>query len=71
LIPLTIGQDLFYNNSLLIPRPRVIVRDKNNVIIAKQLTNSQLEDFIDRIQKVTYVSKLFPPDPEEEESMKD
>jgi hypothetical protein len=30
-----------------------------------------LEDFIDRMQKVTDAPKLFPPDPEEEESMKD
>ncbi|MEJ6491788.1 MAG: thioredoxin-like domain-containing protein [Flavobacteriales bacterium] len=51
--------------------PRVIVLDKNNVIIAKQLTISQLEDFIDRMQKLTDATKLFPPDPEEEESMKD
>ncbi|MDB9805944.1 thioredoxin-like domain-containing protein, partial [Crocinitomicaceae bacterium] len=51
--------------------PRVFVLDKNNMIIAKQLTISQLEDFIDRMQKVDNAPKLFPPDPEEEESMKD
>ena len=51
--------------------PRVFVLDKDNKIIAKQLTISQLEDFIDRMQNVTNAPKLFPPDPEEEESMKD
>ena len=51
--------------------PRVFVLDKNNVIIAKQLTISQLEDFLDRTQKITDAPKLFPADPEEEESMKD
>lgn len=46
--------------------PRIFVLDKDKKIIAKQLTISQLEDFIDRVQNVKNVEKIFPPDPEEE-----
>ncbi|MNY30442.1 hypothetical protein D3C86_1645520 [compost metagenome] len=46
--------------------PRIFVLDKDKKIIAKQLTISQLEDFIDRMQNVKDAEKLFPPDPEEE-----
>ncbi len=51
--------------------PRVYVLDKNNKIIAKHLTISQLEDFLDNMQGIENPVKLFPFDPEEEESMKD
>lgn len=51
--------------------PRVFLLDKDNRIIAKGLTISQLEDFLDKLQKVENAPKLFPPDPEEEETMKD
>lgn len=51
--------------------PRVYVLDKDNRIIAKHLTISQLEDFMDRIQNIQNPVKLFPPDAEEEETMKD
>ncbi|HLP54311.1 MAG TPA: thioredoxin-like domain-containing protein [Fluviicola sp.] len=46
--------------------PRIIVLDKDKKIIAKQLTISQLEDMLDRLQEVKDPVKLFPPDPEEE-----
>lgn len=46
--------------------PRIFVLDKDKKIVAKQLTISQLEDFIDRMQNVKDAEKLFPPDPEEE-----
>ncbi|MGV3611229.1 MAG: thioredoxin-like domain-containing protein [Fluviicola sp.] len=46
--------------------PRIFVLDKDKKIIAKQLTISQLEDFIDRMQNIKDAEKLFPPDPEEE-----
>lgn len=55
--------------------PRVFILDKNNEIIAKQLTISQLEDFLDKIQNMESSPKLFPHDPaeekEESEIMKD
>lgn len=51
--------------------PRVYVLDKDNRIIAKQLTISQLEDFLDHAQNIKGGEKLFPFDPEEEETMKD
>ena len=49
--------------------PKVFVLDKDNKIIAKKLSVSQLEDFIDRLQKKTDVEKIFPPekDPEDEQ----
>jgi len=46
--------------------PRIIVLDKDKKIIAKQLTISQLEDLLDRLQNIKDPVKLFPPDPEEE-----
>jgi thiol-disulfide isomerase/thioredoxin len=46
--------------------PRMFVLDKDKKIVAKQLTISQLEDFLDRMQGVKDAEKLFPPDPEEE-----
>lgn len=46
--------------------PRIIVLDKDKKIIAKQLTISQLEDMLDRLQEIKDPVKLFPPDPEEE-----
>lgn len=46
--------------------PRIIVLDKDKKIIAKQLTISQLEDLLDRMQNIKNPVKLFPPDPEEE-----
>lgn len=46
--------------------PRIFVLDKDKKIIAKQLTISQLEDLLDRLQNVKDPVKLFPPDPEEE-----
>jgi len=46
--------------------PRIVVLDKDKKIIAKQLTISQLEDLLDRLQNVKNPVKLFPPDPEEE-----
>ncbi len=51
--------------------PRVFVLDKDNHIIAKQLTIYQLEDFMDRVQNIQNPVKLFEPDKEEEEHMKD
>ncbi len=50
--------------------PRVFVLNKNKELIAKQISISQLEDMMDRLQGKTDLPKLFPPDPEEEESMK-
>lgn len=46
--------------------PRIIVLDKDKKIIAKQLTISQLEDLMDRLQNIKDAPILFPPDPEEE-----
>jgi len=45
--------------------------DKDKKIIGKQLTISQVEDMIDRLQNVKDAPKLYPPDPEEDEHMKD
>ena len=49
--------------------PRVFVLDKDKKIIAKQLSISQLEDLLDKLQKQENAPKLFPPDPEEDEQM--
>ena len=49
--------------------PRVFVLNKNHEIIAKQISISQLEDLMDRLQNKTDLPKLFPPDPEEDEQM--
>jgi len=46
--------------------PRIFVLDKDKKIIGKQLTISQLEDMLDRLQEVKDPVKLFPPDPEDE-----
>lgn len=50
--------------------PRVFVLNNKNEIIAKQISISQLEDLMDRLQNKTDLPKLFPPDPEEDEQMK-
>lgn len=50
--------------------PRIFVLDKDKKIVAKQLSISQLEDFLDKMQNIKNAPKLFPPDPEEEEHMK-
>jgi thiol-disulfide isomerase/thioredoxin len=49
--------------------PRIFVLDKDKKIIAKQLSISQLEDLLDKLQKVEGTPKIFPPDPEEDEQM--
>lgn len=49
--------------------PRVFVLDKDKNIIAKNLSISQLEDLLDRLQNIKDAPKLFPPDPEEDEHM--
>ena len=49
--------------------PRVFVLDKDKKIIAKQLSISQLEDLLDKLQNQKNAVKLFPPDPEEDEQM--
>ena len=49
--------------------PRVFVLDKDKKIIAKQLSISQLEDMMDKLQHKEDSPKLFPPDPEEDEQM--
>lgn len=49
--------------------PRVFVLNKNKEIIAKQLSISQLEDLLDKLQNKTDLPKIFPPDPEEDEQM--
>lgn len=51
--------------------PRILVLDKDKKIIAKQLTIHQLEDMLDKLTGHETDPKLFPPDPEEEEHMKD
>jgi thiol-disulfide isomerase/thioredoxin len=50
--------------------PKIIVLDKDKKIVAKQLTISQLEDFLDRMQNIKDPVKLFPEDPEELEHNK-
>lgn len=51
--------------------PRILVLDKDKKIIAKQLTIHQLEDMLDKLTGHEKDPKIFPPDPEEEEHMKD
>lgn len=46
--------------------PRVFILDKDKKIIAKQLSISQLEDFMDHLQKVD-APKIIPPDKEDKE----
>lgn len=50
----------------VVATPRIYVLDKDKKIVAKQLTISQLEDLLDRLQEIKDPVKLFPPDPEEE-----
>lgn len=49
--------------------PRIFVLDKDKKFIAKQISISQLEDMMDRLQNKTDLPKLFPPDKEEDEQM--
>ena len=49
--------------------PKVFVLDKDKKIIAKNLSVSQLEDLLDKLQNMNDATKLFPPDPEEDEHM--
>lgn len=49
--------------------PRIFVLDKDKKFIAKQLSISQLEEMMDRLQNKTDLPKLFPPDKEEDEQM--
>ncbi len=49
--------------------PKVFVLDKDKKIIAKNLSVSQLEDLLDKLQDQAAAPKLFPPDPEEDEHM--
>lgn len=64
---LTTLESLNYHDTYdIYATPRIFVLDKDKKIVAKQLTISQLEDFIDRMQNVKNAEKLFPPDPEEE-----
>ncbi len=49
--------------------PRLFVLDKDKKFIAKQISISQLEDMMDRLQNKTDLPKLFPPDKEEDEQM--
>lgn len=49
--------------------PKVFVLDKDKKIIAKNLSVSQLEDMLDKLQNQPDAPKLFPPDPEEDAHM--
>lgn len=49
--------------------PKVFVLDSDKKIIAKNLSISQLEDLLDRLQNKSELLKLFPPDPEEDKHM--
>lgn len=49
--------------------PRVFVLDKDKKIIAKQISISQLEDLMDKLQNKSDLPKIFPPDEEEDEQM--
>ncbi len=49
--------------------PRIFVLNKKHEIIAKQISISQLEDLMDRLQNKTDLPKIFPPDEEEDEQM--
>jgi thiol-disulfide isomerase/thioredoxin len=60
-------QSLNYQETFdIFTTPRVFVLDKDKKIIAKQLSISQLEDFMDRIQNVN-AAKIIEPDKEEDE----
>lgn len=47
--------------------PKMWVLDKDKKIIAKSLTISQLEDFLDRLQEKEDSEKLFPPEENKED----
>lgn len=49
--------------------PKIFVVDKNKVLIAKHLSVSQLEDFLDNLQNKKDSPKLFAPNLEEDEMM--
>lgn len=49
--------------------PKIFVVDKNKVLVAKHLSVSQLEDFLDNLQNKKDSPKLFAPNPEEDEMM--
>jgi thiol-disulfide isomerase/thioredoxin len=49
--------------------PKVFVLDKDKKIVAKGITLSQLEDFLDMMQDKKDAPKLFPPDPEVDDQM--
>ena len=51
--------------------PKIFVLDKDKKIVAKGLSISQLEDMLDHYQGKKDATKLFPPDPEEEEHAKE
>jgi thiol-disulfide isomerase/thioredoxin len=60
-------QSLNYQETFdIFTTPRVFVLDKDKKIIAKQLSISQLEDFMDRIQNVN-APKVIEPDKEEDD----
>ncbi len=63
----SIKYDNYYD---VVTTPRVFVLDKDKKIIAKQLSISQLEDFLDNIQKVKNPVKIIPEDPKEAEDAK-
>jgi thiol-disulfide isomerase/thioredoxin len=50
----------------VVATPRIFLLDKDKKIVGKQLSISQLEDMLDRLQNVKDPVKLFPPDPEDE-----
>jgi len=50
--------------------PVVYILDKDKKIIAKRLSMSQIEDFLDHLQNKKDEPKLFPPDAEEDEHMR-
>lgn len=50
----------------VVATPRIFLLDKDKKIIGKQLSISQLEDMLDRLQEIKDPVKLFPPDPEDE-----
>lgn len=49
--------------------PRIFVLDKDKKFIAKQISVSQLEEMMDKLQGKEDLPKLFPPDKEEDEHM--
>ncbi|MCE3297228.1 MAG: alkyl hydroperoxide reductase/Thiol specific antioxidant/Mal allergen [Crocinitomicaceae bacterium] len=62
----TTFQSLNYQETFdIFSTPRIFVLDKDKKIIAKQLSISQLEDFLDRLQNYKG-PKIIEPDPEDE-----